>query len=200
MYRFPSARGFVAACLLLASLPLVAQQKVDWQDLYRQAVSHVQRSEWKPAEDKLLAAIKAGPKSGRDVIRRFMDRDDYFPEFYLAVVYLNTNRYSEALVQFQLARKNGINARGEFRQLNDLEKRARSLVDTETRKAEVVKPNPAAQFKTLMDRAQRAYTEGRFDEAEGAARQARDLNVDNAAAETLVQNIERAKHSAALQA
>src|SRR5215207_2680093 len=84
-------RLFVVVTLVLASLPLSAQQKVDWADLYRQAITHVQRREWKPAEEKLLAAIKAGPKSGRGVIRRFMDRDDYYPEFYLGVVYLNTN-------------------------------------------------------------------------------------------------------------
>ena len=70
-----------------------------------QAITHAQRREWKPAEDKLLAAIKAGPKSGRGVIRRFIDRDDYYPEFYLGVVYLNTGRVGAALVQFQLARK-----------------------------------------------------------------------------------------------
>lgn len=193
--RFP-----LVFLLLLASLPVSAQQKVDWQDLYRQAITHVQRREWKPAEDKLLAATKAGPKSGRGVIRRFMDRDDYYPEFYLGVVYLNTGRVGAALVQFQLARKNDVNTRaGDFRQLGDLEKRARSILEADTRKAEPEKPNPAAQFKTFMDRAQRALGEGRFDEAEGVARQARDLNVDNAAADTLVQTIERTKNSAALQ-
>ena len=186
--------------LLLASLPVSAQQKVDWQDLYRQAITHVQRREWKPAEDKLLAAIKAGPKSGRGVIRRFMDRDDYYPEFYLGVVYLNTGRVGAALVQFQLARKNDVNTRAsDFRQLGDLEGRARSILEAESRKVEKEKANPSATFKTFMDRAQRALGEGRFDEAESAARQARDLNVDNAAADALVQNIERTKHSAALQ-
>jgi tetratricopeptide (TPR) repeat protein len=185
---------------LVAALPLSAQQKVDWQDLYRQAITHVQRREWKPAEDKLLAAIKAGPKSGRDIIRRFMDRDDYYPEFYLGVVYLNTGRVGAALVQFQLARKNNVNTRsGDFRQLADLEKRARSILEAEARKTETEKPDPAIQFKTFMDRAQRALTDARYDEAEGVARQARDLNVDNAAADALVQNIERAKSSAALQ-
>jgi tetratricopeptide (TPR) repeat protein len=195
-----SARCLAIVLVTLVSLPLAAQQKVDWADLYRQAIGHVQRREWKPAEDKLLVAMKAGPKSGRGVIRRFMDRDDYFPEFYLGVVYLNTNRVGAALVQFELARKNDVNTRaGDFRQLADLEKRARSILEADSRKAETEKPNPSAQFKTFMDRAQRAFSEGRYDEAEGAARQARDLNVDNAAADTFVQNVERAKHSAALQ-
>src|SRR4029453_15919281 len=78
------ARGFaIFVLVLLASLPIAAQQKVDWQDLYPQSIRPVKRREWMPAEEKLLAAIKAGPKSGRGVIRRFMDRDDYYPEFYL---------------------------------------------------------------------------------------------------------------------
>ena len=92
-------RRSVALVLVVATVPLAAQTAQDWDDLYREAIRHVQRREWKPAEDKLLAAIKAGPKSGRGVIRRFMDRDDYFPEFYLGVVYLNTNRVGAALVQ-----------------------------------------------------------------------------------------------------
>jgi hypothetical protein len=194
------ARSSLIVLLLVASLPLAAQQKVDWQDLYRQAITHVQRREWKPAEDKLLAAIKASPKSGRGVIRRFMDRDDYFPEFYLGVVYLNTNRVGAALVQFQLARKNDVNTRtGDFRQLNELETRARSILEAEARKVDKEKPNPPAQFKTFMDRAQRAFGEARYDDAESAARQARDLNVDNAAADALIQNIERVRHAAQLQ-
>jgi tetratricopeptide (TPR) repeat protein len=185
--------------LLVASLPLSAQQKVDWQDLYRQAITHVQRREWKPAEDKLLAAQKAQPKSGRGVIRRFMDRDDYFPEFYLGVVYLNTNRVGAALVQFQLARKNDVNTRsGDFRQLNDLESRARSILEAEARKVDKG-PTPAQLFKSLMDRAQRSFGEARFDDAETLARQARDLDVDNAAADALVQSIDHARATQQLQ-
>jgi hypothetical protein len=129
-----------------------------------------------------------------------MDRDDYFPEFYLGVVYLNTGRVGAALVQFQLARKNDVNTRaGDFRQLGDLEARSRSILEADAKKPVIEKVTPAAQFKTFMDRAQRALSEGRYDEAEGAARQARDLNVDNAAADSLVQNIERAKNTTALQ-
>ena len=173
---------------------------MDWADLYRQGITHVQRREWKPAEEKLLAAQKAGPASGRGVIRRFMDRDDYFPEFYLGVVYLNTARIGAALVQFQLAKKNNVNTRaGEFRQLNDLESRARSILENEAKKTEKETANPAAQFKTFMERAQRAFGDARYDDAESAARQARDLNVDNAAADALVQNIERARSATQLQ-
>ena len=130
-----------------------------------------------------------------------MDRDDYFPEFYLGVVYLNTNRAAAALVQFQLARKNNVNTRtGDFRQLNDLESRTRSIVEAEARKGDKEKANPPALFKGFMDRAQRAFSEGRLDDAESAAKQARDLNVDNAAADALVANIERSRATAQLQA
>src|SRR5687767_4098414 len=98
----------VVACsfvLLFALTPLTAQSNRDWQDLYREAIAHVAKRDWKPAEDKLLAAKKAGPPSGRGQIKRTFGRDsDYFPEFYLGVVYLNTGRFADAQVQFQIAR------------------------------------------------------------------------------------------------
>ena len=175
--------------------PCPRSRQVDWQDLYHQAITHVQQREWKPAEEKLLTAIGAGPQSGRGVVRRLRDREDYFPEFYLGIVYLNTNRVGAALAQFQLARKNDVNTgSGDFRQLNDLESRARSMLEVEARLAEKEMVDPAAQYRTIMGRAQRAFGEARYDEAETLARLARNLNVDNAAADLLVQNAEARRH------
>ena len=54
--------------------------------------------------------------------------------------------------------------------MNDLEGRARSILEAEARKVDKEKVNPSAQFKTFMDRAQRALGEGRFDEAESWSR------------------------------
>ena len=95
--------------LVIASLPLSAQQRGGLAGSVPPAITHVQQREWKPAEEKLLTAIGAGPPSGRGVVRRLRDREDYFPEFYLGIVYLNTNRVGAALAQFQLARKNDVN-------------------------------------------------------------------------------------------
>ena len=129
-----------------------------------------------------------------------MDRDDYFPEFYLGVVYLNTNRVGAALVQFQLARKNDVNTRTRRVPSTERSRIARAL-DPRGGGAEGARrkrPTRRRSSRRFMDRAQRAFSEGRFDDAESAAKQARDLNVDNAAADALVQNIERSRgHRAA---
>ena len=62
------ALPFLFVLLVVAELPLTtrAQQRVDWQDLYRQAITHVQRREWKPAEAfKRLTGRPAKPESAR---------------------------------------------------------------------------------------------------------------------------------------
>jgi hypothetical protein len=184
--------------LLLLSLPLSAQDRRDWDDLYRDGVGFVSKKDWKQAEDALLRAIKSGPPSGRDVIRRTFGRDDYFPEFYLGIVYLYTNRPFEAQTQFQIARKRGINLKErEFSTLPDYESRARELAEVET-------SNRAAaargeQFKRLIGDAQKWLAAARYDDAEAAARQARDMNIDESAATALLQNIAKARSTARLQ-
>ncbi len=189
----------VAAALLVASAMLGAQAKADWVQIYREAIADVDRADWKAAEAKLLTAIKIGPAPGRDVIRRnFLGRDDYFPHFYLGVVYLNTNRAAEARVLFQMVRKQNINLRDrEFERLPDYEAKARTAVDAVPARPKV--PDSAQQFKTLMGQAQRALTESRYDEAENAAKQARALNVDNDAVAAMLQNVARARAEARVQ-
>src|SRR5688572_26453700 len=82
----------LSVCVALAA-DVAAQSPRPWNDLYREARGHVQRQEWKPAEEKLLAAMKAGPPSGRGKIRGgLFNKDDYFPEFYLGVIMVNTGR------------------------------------------------------------------------------------------------------------
>jgi hypothetical protein len=185
--------------LVVSLAPLGAQAKPEWDDLYREAIAHVSRQEWKLAEDKLQAAIKSGPPSGRGVIRRrVFNRNDYFPEFYLGIVYLNTNRAAEARTQFNAARKGNVNVRErEFERLPEYESRAKELADAAAK--ERAKPTPAQQFKTLLDQAQRSLGESRYEEAENTARSARGLNVDNGAADELLQDIGRARATARVQ-
>lgn len=186
----------VALTTTVASM--AAQGRRDWDDLYRDAVSLVAKSEWKKAEDVLLQAIKAGPPSGRGQIKRVFGNDDYFPEFYLGVIYLYTNRPAEAQTQFQTARKRGINPRDrEFQRLVEYETRAKELADADAAKRDVA--NRGQQFKRFIGDAQRLLGESRYDEAENAARQARAFNVDNAVADALLQNIQKARSSSRLQ-
>ena len=64
------------------------------------------------------------------------------------------------------------------------------MLELAARLAEGEKVDPAAQYRTTMVRAQRAFGEARYDEAETLARLARNLNVDNAAADALVKSVE----------
>lgn len=186
--------------LVLATASLSAQGRFVWDDLYREAIRHVQRKEWKDAEAKLLESKKTGPESGRGVIRRgLLGRDDYFPEFYLGVVFVNTGRPALAIPQFQIARKRGLNPKdGAFRQIGEFESTAAAMMDAEV-KAKPIPVDPRPQFKTLIDQAQRFLAESRYDDAEDAARQARGLNVDNAAVDTIVQTIDIRRRTARLQ-
>lgn len=185
---------------LVGAAPIEAQRADEFDDLYREAIRHVQRSEWQPAEEKLLLAQKLGPPSGPNVIRRgLLGRDDYFPEFYLGIVYLNTGRAAAAATQFQVARRRGVDPKdSEFRRLPEFEGRAAAILEAEAAKKAAV-PDPKQQFKALMDQAQQALKDSRFEAADAAARQARALDVDNAAADGMVQSIARARGNARLQ-
>jgi tetratricopeptide (TPR) repeat protein len=195
-------RRLAVVCLLMASATLAAQDtgKSDYDDLYRDAVRHVRNREWRQAEEKLVESRRKGPESGRGVIRRgLLGRDDYFPEFYLGVVYLNTNRPALALPQFQTARQRGINPKeSEFRQIDEFEIRANAMIEAEKRNAPPA-PDPREQFKTFFGQAQRALNEGRYDDAEAAAKQARSLNVDNAAVDAFVLKLGMVRGNSRLQ-
>lgn len=114
----------VATLLMLLVTSIAAQQRL-WYQLYDEALQHVRRSEWVQAETKLKQAQKEGPAPGRTVLRYGMLRDDYFPDFYLGVVYLNTNRPKEATQAFQQARSQKLNLQDrEFVTIADYEARA----------------------------------------------------------------------------
>ena len=119
-------RCLVAAIVLSAmAATLIAQQ--NWYDYYDQAVQHVTRGEWEPAETKLQEAKRLGPAPGRSVLRYGMLRRPFFPDFYLGIVYLNTNRPTDALKAFALARAQKINPQDrEFALLADMENTART--------------------------------------------------------------------------
>jgi tetratricopeptide (TPR) repeat protein len=120
------AKATLPAAMLLVLLvtSIVAQQRL-WYQLYDEAVQHVRRSEWTLAETKLKQAQKEGPAPGRTVLRYGMLRAAYFPDFYLGVVYLNTNRPKEAIQAFQQARSQKLNVQDrEFVTIADYEARA----------------------------------------------------------------------------
>jgi hypothetical protein len=194
------ARRLTIACLVVMSAVLAAQGRDVWDDLYREAIRHVRAREWRLAEQKLIESKKTGPESGRGVIRRgLLGRDDYFPEFYLGVVLLNTGRPALALPQFQTARQRGLNPKeNEYRQIGEFEQQAAAMIEAEKRNTPAP-PDPRDQFKAFLGQAQRAMNEGRLDDAEAAARQARALNVDNAAADAILTKLGSSRGATRLQ-
>ena len=192
------ARPLIVLLLFATLAPLSAQGRREWVDLYRDAIQLVNKQQWKEAESTLMQAIKSGPPSGRGVINRVFGSDDYFPEFYLGIIYLYTNRASDAQTQFQIARKRGLNLRErEFQRLPEYESRAKELADADAKTAAAADRNQ--QFKRLLGEAQRSLGDGRYEEAESAARQARGFNIDNAAVDAVLQNIQKARSGSRLQ-
>jgi hypothetical protein len=195
----------VLMAMTIAAADVSAQRQREWDDLYRDAKELISRAavsgngeEWKAAEAMLEQAQKTGPASGRGVIKRVFGSDDYFPEFYLGIIYLYTGRPAAAQVQFQVARKRGINLRErEFQRLPEYETRANELAAAAANDAKA--QQRLQQFKRLLGDAVRLAGQSRFDEAESAARQARALDVDNAEVDKVLQGITKARGGSRLQ-
>ena len=85
-----------------------SQAQARWYDAYRQGVSAVQRRDWATAEKLLLQAQSSGIKPGPKVFAYGDSYERFIPDYYLGVVYLNTNRDREAEAAFARVRSQGI--------------------------------------------------------------------------------------------
>jgi hypothetical protein len=178
-------RLIVTWVLIIAAVDAVAARQRRWYELYDEAIRHVQQGQWNEAEQKLLQAVKSGPRSGRSVLRYGSLRDDYFPEFYLGVIYLKTGKAQEALQQFEAARKANLNPQdSEFRLISDYEgeatkalARAAGPTTPPTPPAPVPAPNYADQIAKLLTTGRAQLAQRNFDGAEQTATSARDLAV-----------------------
>jgi hypothetical protein len=132
--------GVLALVLALAAAGRAQQQ---WFELYDQAIEHVRRAEWEQAEARLRLSQQQGPPPGRAVRRYGMFRPPFFPDFYLGVVCLNTQRPTEALRHFALARAQKINeGDAEFRALAEYESQARVLEERLAKANAIAAPAP----------------------------------------------------------
>jgi hypothetical protein len=175
----------------------VAEQQ-QWYQLYDAAIVHVRRREWKDAEDKLQEAVRVNPNSGRNV-QQGRSRDDYFPEFYLGIVYLNTGRPDLALAEFGKARKRNLNVRDrEFREIATYETDAQAQVTKRNAEASAAAAAAAKEraqrFANLMSRAEALYAQRDYAAADTTAREARDLGLDRQAPDQLIEKIAVARY------
>jgi hypothetical protein len=68
-----------------------------WYQAYSDGKRAIQQGNWQAAVDSLEAAKRAGaPKPGRRIPFYGDVYDDFIPDYYLAVAYLNLKKYSEA--------------------------------------------------------------------------------------------------------
>jgi tetratricopeptide (TPR) repeat protein len=197
------ARRLLLACLCVISVAdVLAQQR--WYEAYDEAIAHVKQQQWPEAEAKLLQARKLRPESGRNVLRYGMLRTDYFPDYYLGVVYLAMGRPKEALQMFAQAREANINTRSqEFREIDALTQRATELderlararnppppppsekpakpVDEAKKEKPPVEPPPPpppdfrAEFEKLLSAANAQLQQGNLQAAEGNANAALEV-------------------------
>ena len=91
----------LAFAVVAADSPALAAQsssasQLRWYDAYDQAVAAVQKRDWKTAEQRLNEARTANPKQGRNVLAYGDRYVTYLPDYYLGIVYLNTNRSRQA--------------------------------------------------------------------------------------------------------
>lgn len=148
------------------------QTQLRWYDAYNQAVRAVQNRDWATAERLLLQTQSSGTKPGRRVYA-YGDTyvAPYLPDYYLAVVYLNTGRDREAEAAFERVRtQNVIGAK-----------------DPEY--AAFQRQSREATFNRAMGEAVALNTKGDFTGARTRAEEARATGFDNAKATKLLQEI-----------
>jgi hypothetical protein len=189
-------RLIVTSAVVAALVSTVAAQS-QWYALYDEAVKHIQAGEFQLAETKLLQAKKDGPASGRNVLRYGSLRAPYFPDYYLGVVYVSTNRPQEALDAFTAARGSNIDAKNnEFKLIGTFEGQARTLLaNAKNNPGYTAKPGPGPgpvaptgpdpavaraatlkEFDTLLATARQQLEKKNFDGAEQSANNARALS------------------------
>jgi tetratricopeptide (TPR) repeat protein len=217
-----SARHLACGATLLAvvtvtSLTLLAQDL--WYRSYKDGVSAYNRGDYRTAEAKFTAALRAkdAPTArGRKVLYYSQIRDEFLPEYYLAVINAKNGNYAEALRLAQAAEKyisasdreyaslasarvasqNALNAAGVNAPDNARGGGPSRAGGAGPSPAPVVGPTPAAQaaartnFDGLVRQARAALTDGRWSEARTAATSAKALGVDNRQADDLLKSVD----------
>jgi tetratricopeptide (TPR) repeat protein len=129
----------VAMLLTIGASPLSAQRT--WEEFYEQAIDEIGKGQLQSAERKLLEAKKLNTQPGR---RRAygMKFLEYYPDYYLGVIYLKTGRQKEATERFAAAAKQGVPKSGAFSQFDQLAAQAQKEFQATAVAENTAKPNP----------------------------------------------------------
>ena len=213
--------GTLAILLLTAVL---AGQEL-WYASYQQGVDAFKKSEYALAKRKLVEAItnRQAPRTrGRRVLYYGLLRDEFIPEYYLAIIASHDKQWNEAIryadaaeiymrgdkdyPNLTAAKLVAVNALGS----------ATTTVPSSTVATTTIKPDPPSttsvvppptttvvgpsaiqrQSDALLAQASRAMANGAFADARGLAGQARALGVDIAAADAMLRRIVAAERTA----
>ncbi len=95
---------------LLAASPAAAQSQRGadtrtWYQAYQDGRQQLQRQEWQAAIASLEAAKRTGPRPGRRIPFYGDVFDDFLPDYYLGVAYLNAGRLQDAVTAFNAVRE-----------------------------------------------------------------------------------------------
>lgn len=218
-----SARRAVRGASLLAvaaltSFTVLAQDL--WYRSYADGVAAFKKGDYATAEAKITAALrgKDTPTArGRRVLYYSQIRDEFLPEYYLAIINQKNGNYREALRFAEAAEKYLTSSDREYASLQNARTASQTALNTTTpsppletprggtpqnaggdttttRPNPVVTPSPSpsprAAFDALVRQSRTALGERRWDDARTAAGNAKALGVDNRQADDLLKAID----------
>jgi len=215
-----SARMLSCAFLVVWATAATAQDL--WYRSYQDGVRAFKSGDYRTAEQKLTAAITnrsapSGRGLGRAVLYYGQMRDEFLPEYYLAVIYAKQGRWADAkrfatlaepfvrttdreyatLVEARTSAEKALNPPSvPVTAGNDVRPPPASTPPTAPAGPVIVQPpaeDPAVvarrNFDRLMENATRLSGSGQYADARQAAAQARALGIDNRRVDDLTRNI-----------
>src|SRR5262245_52064997 len=126
-----------------------------WYNEYDSALKAIKNQNWSEAEKHLNAAIKDQPNSGKNLktygVGNYIN---YYPDYYLGVVYFRQSKYQEALSEFERVRIKNVLVAGdpEFVEMQNLLKQSQAALGNVDAKSEI------AQARSLL-------SDGKLEEA-----------------------------------
>lgn len=186
----------ISALALVWMLGVAVSAAGQWQSAYEGGIQAVKRKDWAAAEALLLKAKgdSAAPAPGRSVVYSGRTRKPFLPDLYLAIVYRNTNRASQALRLFRVVEASGFVGRtdpewAEFVREKEL---AEQVVNAEAKQLR-------DRFERLLATSDGHLKAGHYEQARDTLSEARTLGVETARVDELAGEVDKAEREAAIQ-
>ncbi len=106
-YSRMSLTVLMAITMYFIGIPAMYAEET-WYEAYKQAIQAIEAKDWPTAESRLTVAKRLGPQPGKNIRAYGVHRVDFFPDYYLGVVYYNLGKKEEAAFQFDIAEKSRV--------------------------------------------------------------------------------------------